>query len=190
MTDLLFLGIFGIVVLLALVPAAVRRKPVATGATLAGPLLPGLFWLYALAFDWGNGGRVEQYGHLRRLDEALREGTLPYTVALGLLGLIELAAGVFFARHARAVVLPLNLGLVVLAAWYLCGLFLKGIPFEVLEWRAGRPSVSFDRWITWTPDTFLSFAGSWLLSLAAAATAIGITLRGGVKVSPGTAGGP
>ncbi len=183
MKDLLFLGIFGCVVLLALALGALRRKPPASGATTIGPLLPGLFWLYAIVVDWGNGGRVEQYVHPRRLDEAFGGGTLPYAVAVGLIGVIGLGAGVLFARRARAVGLPLGLGIVVLAAWYLCGLGIKDVPFEVLDWRASRPSASFDRWIMWTPQTFVAFLGSCALALAGAGTAIGITLRGARKAA-------
>jgi len=188
MKGLLFLALFGAAALLSVVLAASRRKPLASGATVIGPLLPGMAWFYGVVIDWGNGGRVEQYFSVRRLDDYLRSGTGLYTAMLCALGLIALAAGFFLARRARGVVLNPALGLLVLAAWYLCGFFIKDIPFEVLDWRTGNPSASFVRWITWSPGHLLSFLGSLALGLIAAIAAAAITLNSAREAKlPGTA---
>lgn len=63
----------------------------------------------------------------------------------------------------------------MLAAWYLCGFFIKNIPFEVLGWRTGNPAASFAHWIAWSPASLLSFLGSLALALIAAIAAVAIT---------------
>ncbi len=184
MKGLLVLALFGAAVLLSVGLAASQRKPLASGATAIGPLLPGISWFYGVVFNWGNGARVEQYFNVRRLDDYLRSGTGPYTGLLCALGLIALVAGFLLARRARGVVLNPTLGLLVLAAWYLCGFFIKNIAFEVLDWRTGNPSASFAQWVTWSPAHLVSFLGSLALALVAAIAALAITRNAVRKAMP------
>jgi hypothetical protein len=184
MKILLFLALFGAAVLLSAGLAASRRKPLASGATTIGPLLPGIAWFYGVFFSWGNGIRVEQYFNVRRLDDYLRSGNELYTGLLCALGLIVLAAGFVLARRARGVVLNPALGLLVLAAWYLCGFLIRNIPFEVLDWRTGNPAASFAQWVTWSPAHLLAFFGSLALALVAAIAAIAITRHAARKAMP------
>lgn len=176
MKDLLFLGGFALAVAVAFGLAVARRRPLASGATMVGPLLPAVLWFYGVAFDWGNGGRVEQYFNLRRGAPIMSGDNLFYTVFLALFGLLLLGMGIFFARYTRAAVLTTATAVMVLALWYLGGLCLKDLPFDTLDWRTGRPTVSFLRWISWSPDTLLAFVGTYFAGVASIGAAVATTL--------------
>ena len=184
MKGLLFLALFGAAVLACVALSATRRRPFAWGVAAIGPLLPGTLWFYGVVFDWGNGARIERYLHVRRLEDYLRAGAGPYTVMLCVVGLIALCAGFVLVRRARRIVLSPALGVLILAAWCLCGFFIKDIAFEVLDWRSGNPSATFARWIAWSPRTLLSFLGSLAMGLAAATVATVITLNAARKATP------